>query len=219
MACPALNRRRAELGTVAACRRMDRAEDRAFARLSAPSAGSVWRVRTRARARLVDVSVPLPAPIVSCRGVRSEPSPASAFLQRSLELHPLGDWTDDSSELVVFREDDYAEHAGAHDYTRAVLRAEPSSRERRRVPGGARSRFAVTCLAAGVLLGLVTSVFAETWRGLTVGNYTDNLTGRGAGETIRGWPGGLFTRCVSLGRWFRSAGLYGLPSRGYGAEA
>ena len=91
------------------------------------------------------------------------PSAAQA-LRRSLDLHALGDWTGDARELVVFPQDAYAENAGPHDYTRAVLRAHPSRLRRR----GASSRFALTCIAAVAALGLVAGVSAETWRGLTV---------------------------------------------------
>ena len=49
---------------------------------------------------------------------------ARQALRRSLDLHPLGDWTADARQLVVFAQDAYPEHAGAHDYTRAVLSAE-----------------------------------------------------------------------------------------------
>ena len=49
---------------------------------------------------------------------------AAAALRRSLDLHPLGDWTDDARKLVVFPQDAYPEHAGPHDYTRAVLNAD-----------------------------------------------------------------------------------------------
>ena len=59
------------------------------------------------------------------------PSAAEA-LRRSLDLHPLGDWTDDARELVVFPQDAYPDHAGPHDYTRAVLNAGPPPLERRR---------------------------------------------------------------------------------------
>ena len=51
---------------------------------------------------------------------------APEALRRSLDLHALGDWTDDARQLVVFPQDAYAENAGSHDYTRAVLRAPPS---------------------------------------------------------------------------------------------
>ena len=85
-------------------------------------------------------------------------------LRRSLDLHALGDWTDDARELVVFPQDAYAENAGPHDYTRAVLRATPSPPRRR----GSASRFALTCVAAVAALGLVVGASAETWRGLTV---------------------------------------------------
>ena len=61
---------------------------------------------------------------------------AAAALRRSLDLHRLGDWTDDPRRLRVFPQDAYPEHAGSHDYTRAVLNAEPPPPERRR----ARSR-------------------------------------------------------------------------------
>lgn len=47
------------------------------------------------------------------------PSEAAA-VWRSLDPHPLGDWTHDARELVVFPQDSYPEPAGPHDYTRAV---------------------------------------------------------------------------------------------------
>ena len=47
------------------------------------------------------------------------PSEAAA-VRRSLDLHPLGDWTNDARRLVVFRQDAYPDNAGPHDYTRAV---------------------------------------------------------------------------------------------------
>ena len=94
---------------------------------------------------------------------------AAAALRRSLDIHPLGDWTDDAGELVVFPQDAYPDHAGPHDYTRAVLNAEPPPPERRRArPRGPGSSLALSCLAAVVALGLVHGVSAETWRGLTV---------------------------------------------------
>ena len=89
---------------------------------------------------------------------------APQALRRSLDLHALGDWTDDPRELVVFAQDAYPENAGPHDYTRAVLRATPSPPRRR----GSASRFALTCVAAVAALGLVAGASAETWRGLTV---------------------------------------------------
>ena len=91
------------------------------------------------------------------------PSAAQA-LRRSLDLHALGDWTDDVRELVVFPQDAYPENAGPHDYTRAVLRAHPSPPRWR----GSPSRFALTCVALVAALGLVAGASAETWRGLTV---------------------------------------------------
>ena len=75
------------------------------------------------------------------------PSAAQA-LRRSLDLHALGDWTDDARELVVFPQDAYAENAGPHDYTRAVLRAHPSLPRRRASP----SRFALTCIPPSLRL-------------------------------------------------------------------
>ena len=57
------------------------------------------------------------------------PSEAAAG-QRSLDLHPLGDWTDDTRKLVVFPQDSYPENAGPHDYTRVVPNAGPPSRRR-----------------------------------------------------------------------------------------
>ena len=89
---------------------------------------------------------------------------APEAIRRSLDLHALGDWTDDARELVVFPQDAYAENAGPHDYARAVLRATPSPPRRR----GSPSRFALTCVAAVAALGLVAGASAETWRGLTV---------------------------------------------------
>ena len=94
---------------------------------------------------------------------------AAAALRRSLDLHPLGDWTDDARELVVFPQDAYLDHAGPHDYTRAVLNAEPPRSERRRARSrGSRSSLVLSCFAAVLALGLVASAAAETWRGLTV---------------------------------------------------
>ena len=94
---------------------------------------------------------------------------AGVALRRSLDLHPLGDWTDDARQLVVFLLDAYPEHAGPHDYTWAVLNAEPARPARRRVrPRGPRSSLALSCLVAVVALGLAAGVSAETWRGLTV---------------------------------------------------
>ena len=93
---------------------------------------------------------------------------AAAALRRSLDLHPLGDWTDDARKLVVFPQDAYPDHAGPHDYTRAVLNAEPPPLERRRArPRDRGSSLALSCLAAVVVLGLVAGVSAETWRGLS----------------------------------------------------
>ena len=94
---------------------------------------------------------------------------AAAALRRSLELHPLGDWTDDARKLAVFPQDAYPDHAGPHDYTRAVLNAELPPPERRRArPRGPGSSLALSCLVAVVALGLVADASAETWRGLTV---------------------------------------------------
>ena len=96
------------------------------------------------------------------------PSPAAA-VQRSLGLHPLGDRTDDARKLVVFSQDAYPDHAGPHDYTRAVLNAHPPSPPRRHPHSRQRhSRAALAWLAGLVALGFVDAPSAETWRGLTV---------------------------------------------------
>ena len=93
------------------------------------------------------------------------PSEAAA-VRRSLDLHPLGDWTDDVRQLVAFPQDAYPDHAGPHDYTRAVLNAGRPSRTRH----GARltASLALTFLAGVLALGLLDTVSADTWRGLTV---------------------------------------------------
>ena len=93
---------------------------------------------------------------------------APQALRRSLDLHSLGDWTDDARELVVFPQDAYPENAGPHDYTRAMLSAEPSPPRHGPRSRGPGSSLALSCLAAVVALGLVASASAETWRGLTV---------------------------------------------------
>ena len=94
---------------------------------------------------------------------------AAEPLRRSLDFHPLGDWTDDAREFVVFPQDAYPDHAGPHDYTRAVLNAEPLPLEHHRArPRGPGSSLGLSCLAAVLALGLVAGAAAETWRGLTV---------------------------------------------------
>ena len=93
---------------------------------------------------------------------------AAAALRRSLDLHALGDWTDNPRELLVFTQDAYPDHAGPHDYTRAVLSAEPSPPRCAPRSRGAGSNFALRCLAAALALGLVAGASAETWRGLVV---------------------------------------------------
>ena len=85
-----------------------------------------------------------------------------------LDLHRMGDWTNDARQLAVFPQDAYPENSGPHDYTRAVLSAEPSSPRRRTRPRSTGSRFALACVAAVTALGIVSGVSAETWRGLTV---------------------------------------------------
>ena len=92
-----------------------------------------------------------------------------AAVRRSLGLHPLGDWTDDARQLVVFPQDAYPEHAGPHDYTRAVLNADPAPPRRTRSrPDQRQPQLALVCLLRLLALGLVDAVSAETWRGLTV---------------------------------------------------
>lgn len=90
-----------------------------------------------------------------------------AAVRRSLELHPLGDWTDDARELVVFPQDAYPGHAEPHDYTRAVMNAGPPSRRRRPAPRRGRS-LALVCLVGLLTLGLLDTASAETWQGFTV---------------------------------------------------
>ena len=90
-----------------------------------------------------------------------------AAMQRSLELHPLGDWTDDVLNLIVFPQDSYPENAGPHDYTRAVMNAGPPSPRRRPALRRGRS-FGLASLAGILALGLVDLASADTWRGLTV---------------------------------------------------
>ena len=88
---------------------------------------------------------------------------AAAALRRSLDLHPLGDWTDDARKLAVFPQDAYPDHAGPHDYTRAVLNAEPPPPHRRRArPRGPGSSLALSCVAAVLALGLVAGVSVES---------------------------------------------------------
>ena len=86
-----------------------------------------------------------------------------------LGLPALGDWTDDARRPVVFRQDAYPEHAGSHDYTRAVLRARPEPLPRvRSRPGRRQAQLAFVCLLGLLSFALVDAVSAETWRGLTV---------------------------------------------------
>ena len=96
------------------------------------------------------------------------PSEAAA-VRRSLDLHPLGHWTDDARRLVVFPQDAYPDYAGPHDYTRAVLNAHPDPpRGRRTRPGSSQSRLALVFVAGLLACGLLPAVSAETWRGLIV---------------------------------------------------
>ena len=89
----------------------------------------------------------------------------AAAVRRSLDLHRLGDWTDDARELVVFRQDAYPDYAGPHDYTRAVLNAGPPPRARR----GARLKASLALACVAVLaLAFLDTASADTWRGLTV---------------------------------------------------
>ena len=65
---------------------------------------------------------------------------ATAALRRSLDLHSLGDCTDDACKLVVFPQDTYPENAGRHDYNRAVLNARRARAGDPRVARSAASR-------------------------------------------------------------------------------
>ena len=63
--------------------------------------------------------------------------------------------------------DAYPDNAGPHDYTRAVLNANPPPLQRHRARTRRRqSRLAVACLAGLLAFGLVHSASAETWRSL-----------------------------------------------------
>ena len=97
-----------------------------------------------------------------------EATSKAAAVRRSLDLHCLGDWTDDARKLDVFPQDAYPEHAGPHDYTRAVLNANPASRRRSSSRFPRQSRLALVCLVGVLALGFVHSTVAETWRGTTV---------------------------------------------------
>ena len=99
---------------------------------------------------------------------------AAAAVQRSLSLHFLGDWTDDAAELVVFPQDAYPENTGPHDYTRAMLSANPPPKRRRAGPGKPRPARALACFAAVVALGFGLAhspgTFATSrWRRLCIG--------------------------------------------------
>ena len=65
---------------------------------------------------------------------------AEAVMRRSLDLHRLGDWTDDLRTLVVFARHAYPDNAGLHDYSRAVLNAGPPSGRRSPTRGTPRAR-------------------------------------------------------------------------------
>ena len=72
-------------------------------------------------------------------------------------------------EARVFPQDAYPDHVGPHDYTRAVLNAEPPPLQRRRARSrGPGSSLVLSCLVAVVALGLVAGVSAETWRGFAI---------------------------------------------------
>lgn len=88
--------------------------------------------------------------------------------------HPLGDWTDDARELVVFPQDTYPDYAGPCDYTRTVINPGPSCRSRRSARRRGRS-LAAACLAGVLALGVVDVTSAETWRGLTADPYPEPL--------------------------------------------
>ena len=108
---------------------------------------------------------------------------AATTVQRSLELHPLGDWTDDAQQLTVFPQDAYPENAGAHDYTRAVLNADSPAGRRRPAPRMHRPAQALTSFAAAVALALALAhhASAEMWRGLTACSFPMTYSHRGGG--------------------------------------
>ena len=95
---------------------------------------------------------------------------AAAAVERSLDLHPLGDRTADAGQLVVFPQDDYPDNSESHDYTRAVLNAVSPARRRRAGPRRHRPAQVLACFAAAVAVALALAhhASAETWRGLIV---------------------------------------------------
>ena len=71
----------------------------------------------------------------------------------------------------MFPRTPYPDNSGPHDYTRAILEANPAPPRRRRAgPRSGRSGAGLPSLAAVLLLGLglVPDASAEPWRGLTV---------------------------------------------------
>ena len=94
---------------------------------------------------------------------------ATSALRRSLDLYPLGDWTNDTRKLTVFPQDAYPEHAGPHDYTRAVLNANPPALSRGRShPRQRQLPLVLACFVGLFALGFIHDASSETWRGLTI---------------------------------------------------
>ena len=119
---------------------------------------------------------------------------AAAAVQRSLGLHPLGDWTDDTAELVVFPQDAYPENTGAHDYTRAVLNANPPPKRRRAGPGKPRPAHPLGCFAVVGGPSWIESAWRVTWCGGVCGPRA--RTRSWVPYTVSGGAGGA----VSAGR-------------------
>ena len=130
-----------------------------------------------------------------------EASSAPKALRRSLDLYRLGDWTDDARELVVFPQDDYPDNAGPHDYTRAVLRANPP-RPRHPRQRAVASRSVLTC-AAVVTLGFVfTSMvlptpFGPTRTTLVASSTKAREKSSSIGVRLVGSVGSCFARCLA----------------------
>ena len=90
-------------------------------------------------------------------------------LQRVIDLHRLGYWTNDKSDIVVFAQRACVGSTDLHDCSGAVLTARPPSPGRLR-HRKARPAPALACIAAAVAVGFgfAQEASAETWRGLTV---------------------------------------------------
>ena len=146
-------------------------------------------------------------------GSAEAPSEAAA-VRRSLELYPLGAWTNDVRDLVVFPQDAYPDNSGPHDYTRAVLStgAPSSRRPPSRGTPGARTRAlprpsrAARCMGIPPLLKPLDLFGCFTWFrderrrrgwGWAIQNATSPTSKRSICSSWRAWS-------ISR-RWLRSS--------------